>query len=326
MSYAKAQQLITAARDVVLTTHLNPDGDGIAASLALYHALRNMGKRVRFLCPSTVAAMYAFLPHFDALRVVEDETQARRMGPTDLLISGDCGDLKRLGAVAHLRRGALLNLDHHASNDYFGDVNVVDLRAASTGVVVDKLLRRMRVALDQTIATCIYTTLVFDTGRFMHSNTSAAVFRLAARLLDSGIDAAAINRALTYTKRPVDLAVQRLGLQRLLVDAEEPRVAGITLTKADIASVGEEVDDWGELVDIPRSLQGVEVAYLLREQPEGNHVRVSLRSNPPWAVGPVAQHFGGGGHLQAAGCTIDGRLRPIQQNLLQHLRGLFTAP
>ena len=322
MTYAAAQALIESANDVVLTTHINPDGDGIAASLALYHALKGMGKRVRFLCPSSVAEMYGFLPYFNKLRVLEEEQKAKRIKPTDLLISSDCGDLKRLGAVATMRHGSLLNLDHHASNDRFGDCNVVDIKAASTGVVVEKLLKRMGVALDQTIATCIYTTLVFDTGRFMHSNTTAAVFRLSARLLDTGIDASAINRALSYTKRPIDLAVQRLGLEKLAVDKQESRLVGIALSVADRASLGEDVDDWGDLVEIPRSLRGVEVAYLLREQSDGT-VRASLRSNPPFEVGPVAQTFGGGGHLQAAGCTIQGDLKTVQRKLLKALRGVL---
>ena len=256
------------------------------------------------------------------MRVVEDRSQAKRLKKTDLMISSDCGDLRRLGAVASVRCANLLNLDHHASNDRFGDCNVVDVKAASTGVVVEKLLSRLGVSLDQTIATCIYTTLVFDTGRFMHSNTTAAVFRLSAKLLDTGIDASAINRALSYTKRPVDLAVQRLGLERLRVDNEEPRIAGIALSIADRASIGEEVDDWGDLVEIPRSLRGVEVAYLLREQDDGT-VRASLRSNPPFEVGPVAQFFGGGGHLQAAGCTLEGAIKGAQKEILHRLRGVF---
>jgi phosphoesterase RecJ-like protein len=322
MSYKAAQYLIETAEDVVLTTHINPDGDGIAASLALYHALKAMGKRVRFYCPSEVAEIYGFLPYFKQLKVVDDEQKARRLKATDLLISSDCGDLKRLGAVATMRHAALLNLDHHASNDRFGHCNVVDIKAASTGVVVEKLLKRLGVQLDQTIATCIYTTLVFDTGRFMHSNTTAAVFRLSAKLLDTGIDASAINRALSYTKRPIDLAVQRLGLEKLTVDTKESRIAGIALSVADRASLGEEVDDWGELKEIPRSLHGVEVAYLLREQKDGT-VRASLRSNPPFEVGPIAQHFGGGGHLQAAGCTIEGDFAKVRRELLKHLRTIF---
>lgn len=326
MTYQRAQAAIAAADSIIVTTHLNPDGDGIGACLALLLALRAAGKRVGFCCPSPVAGIYAFLPGFDQLEVVDDEAQAKRRRPCDLLIACDCGDVARLGACAQLRRGQLLNLDHHASNDAFGDINVVDLKAAATGVVVDKVLRRLKLPMSPDIATCLYTTILFDTGRFMHGNTTSAVFRFAARLLDSGIDCAAINRALTYTKRPIDLAVSALGLRRLAIDGEESRLAGIALSRRDIAGLGDDVDDWGDLVDLPRSLAGIEAAYLIREQDDGKAVRVSLRSNPPWSVGEVAQSFGGGGHHQAAGCTVPGSLRQVQPELLRRLRAMFTAP
>ena len=325
MTYRAAVQAIAEARSIVVTTHLNPDGDGIAAALALCYALRGAGRRVRFISPSPVPAVYNFLPGSERVEVLEDMAAARRKRRVDLLISCDCGDHARLGACAEIPAQHTLNLDHHASNDRFGSINVVDIHAASTGVVVEKLLRRLDIAMDRTIAACIYTTLVYDTGRFMHANTSAAVFRLAAKLLDTGIDAAAINRALTYCKRPVDLAVQRLGIDRLRIDPQQPRLAGIALSADDIASVGEPVEDWGELVEIPRMLVGIEVAYLLREQPQRDQVRVSLRANPPYVVGSVAQAFGGGGHLQAAGCTVDGSLAQVQRALLPQLRQAASA-
>ena len=113
-----------------------------------------------------------------------------------------------------------------------------------------------------------------------------------------------------------------MGLEQLRVDKAEPRIAGIALSVADRKALGEDVDDWGDLVEIPRSLRGVEVAYLLREQSDGT-VRASLRSNPPYEVGPVAQHFGGGGHLQAAGCTIEGEFKAVQRALLKRLRAVL---
>ena len=318
-NYLAAARAVADAADIVLTTHLNSDADGIGTSLALAVALERLGKRVRFVCPSKPASIYAFLPRFSMAVTMDDEAKAKAMPPCDLLLSSDCGDLKRLGACAHIPRGKLLNLDHHATNDRFGDLNLVDEHATCSGMVAAKLLDRLDVDLDRAMADNLYATLVFDTGRFMHSNTDAAAFRFAARLADLGVDVSAINRALTYTKKPQDLAIMRLGIERLQIDAEEPRLAGIALSRADIATVGEP-EDWGDMVEVPRSLAGNQIAYLMRESKDGTMTRMSLRSNPPFQVSPVAQAFGGGGHLQAAGATFPGSLAECQREIIPRLR------
>lgn len=319
VQYLPAVRAIADAADIVLTTHVNSDADGIGTSLALAIALERLGKRVRFACPTKPAGIYAFLPRFGMAATIDSEAAARALPPCDLLLSSDCGDLKRLGACAAIRRGRLLNLDHHATNDRFGDLNLVDEDATCSGMVAAKVLERLDAPIDGEIATCLYATLVFDTGRFMHSNTDAAAFRFAARLADAGVDVSAVNRALTYTRTAHDLAITRLGIERLRVDGEDARLAGIALSADDIAAVGEP-EDWGDLVDVPRSLAGNQIAYLLRESPDRATTRMSLRSNPPFQVAPVAQAFGGGGHLQAAGATFPGPLADCLREVLPRLR------
>ncbi len=324
--YSEAATRIAAAQTVILTTHLNPDGDGIGAGLALQLALTRMGKQVRFLCPSKIAPGYAYLPEFSSIRVMTEAAQAAAEPRADVIISCDAGDRERIGAVWGVARGTFINLDHHSTNTNFGDLNVVDLSAESTGVAVSRLLTCLDQPIDRLIAECLYTTIVFDTGRFMHSNTTAHTFRWTAALLDTGIDASAINRKLTYTRTVKDLAIQKLGLEHLRVDDQEPRLAGIVLTAADIAAVGEP-EDWGDLVEIPRSLRGNEVAYLLREKRNADGtvvVRASMRSNPPYRIGDVALAFGGGGHQQAAGATIPGDLATVLPDLLRRLRATLS--
>lgn len=319
MPYAAAADALRNAPSITITTHINPDGDGIGAGLALLHALEGLGRQVRFICPSKLASIYAFLPGFDRIEVVDKVDAAKALAACDVMISCDCGDRKRLGAAWDAPRRLLINLDHHATNDRFGDLNLVDEAAESSGVVVSRLLEQLGVPLDQRLAECLYTTIVFDTGRFMHSNTTAHTFRWTATLLDTGIDASAINRALTYTRTPNDLAILALGLEHLTIDSEVPAVAGIALPAARILKVGAP-EDWGDMVDVPRTLQGNRIAYLAREQADRKTVRVSLRSNPPYAVSPVAERFGGGGHRQASGCTIPGNLADCLRELLPLLR------
>lgn len=318
MTYAQAARAIADATTVAITTHVNPDGDGIGAGLALLHALEAAGKRVSFVCPSRLASIYAFLPGFARIVPVTEAAAAAALPRSDVLISCDCGDRKRLGVVLGAPRGQLINLDHHASNDRFGDLNVVDEAAESTGVVVSRVMAELGLPVTRDIATCLYTTIVYDTGRFMHSNTTAHTFRWTAQLLEAGIDAAEINRRLTYTKSAQDLAILRLGLEHLRLD-DAPGLVGIALSAEAIATVGEP-EDWGDLVDVPRSLAGNRIAYLMREAPDRSLVRVSLRSNPPYEVSPVAEAFGGGGHRQAAGCTVPGTLDDALREVLPRLR------
>jgi phosphoesterase RecJ-like protein len=322
-NYLAAARVVADARDVVLTTHVNSDADGIGTSLALAIALERLGKRVRFLCPTRPASIYAFLPRFGIARTVDEDPAAEAEPPCDLLIASDCGDLARLGACGRLRRGKLLNLDHHATNDRFGDLNLVDEAGTCSGMVAAKLLDKLDIELDAELATCLYATLVFDTGRFMHSNTDARAFRFAARLTEIGVDIAAVNRSLTYTRSAHDLAVLRLGLEHLRVDEQDPRLAGIALPRTAIDAVGEP-EDWGDLVEQPRSLAGNQIAYVIRETKDRKTCRVSLRANPPFQVSPVAQVFGGGGHLQAAGLTFPGNLDACLQEILPRLRRQLT--
>lgn len=324
MNYAEVATTLLNAEKICITTHINPDGDGIGAGLALLLALRSVGKEVYFVCPSNLAQMYNFLPSFAEIQIAESAEDVQALGYMGTVISCDCGDLKRLGVVAAVERDSLINLDHHASNDLFGDINLVDVQAESSGVVVEAVLREMSTLMTQDIATCLYTTIVFDTGRFMHSNTTAHTFRWTANLLDAGIDASAINRRLTYTRTVHDLEIQRLALDNLHLDEEEVRIGGIALCATDIERVGKP-EDWGDLVEIPRSLAGNEIAFLLRENSERTQVRCSLRSNPPYIVGTVAESFGGGGHLQAAGCTIEGNLQEVLHILLPRLREQVNA-
>ncbi len=320
-SRSRIAAALTAARTVHLSTHLDPDADGIGSMLALRLALRCSGKRVLCFAPSPVSSLHDFLPGYDAIELLDERDRASRMVPADVQVALDCGDLERVGAPVALRRRTLINIDHHATNDRFGDLDLVDGRAACTAILLDGVLRALGTELDPAMATCLYAAVVFDTGRFLHENTDARVLRFAARLVAVGADLALVNRRLCASRSEHDLAIEALGLRYLRRDRRDPRIAGIALPAAAIAEVGEP-EDWGDLVEIPRSIAGVEMAYLLRERRGGvgPEVKVSLRSNRPYQVGPVAAELGGGGHDLAAGATVAGGLAGVERRLLTLLR------
>ncbi len=309
---------IRAARTIAIATHRNPDADGIGSALALAQALSTAGVRIELCCCDPVPRSCAFLPQAGSIRHLPDEARARRLPPVDLLIACDCGDQDRLGAVAARPHHRLLNIDHHASNPRFGDLVLVK-PVACTAMLIEGLLKPLRAPLNQAIATCLYAGLVYDTGRFLHANTCPATLRCAARLLATGIDGAAIARRLTCTRSRHDLRLQALAIDHLIIDRRDPRLAGIALDRQAISAVGRP-DDWGDLIDVARDLEGVAIAYLLREESDGRNCRCSLRCAAPFDVAAVAATWGGGGHRLAAGCTIPGDCATAHRALRRHLR------
>ena len=318
---AEIANVLAHSQRLAVTCHRQPDGDALGASLAVALALRAAGKDVSVFLPTAFGRQYQFLPGIQGewVEVAGDPNAMAALPEFDalLVLDVDVGD--RLLAVQHVRRKQTLVIDHHASSTAReGDLTHIDATSPCTGMLVEVLLDSLDAPLTPDIAMCLYTALSFDTGRFMHSNTTPAVFRAAARYQEAGCDATVVNRHLAYSRTETDIKAQSAGLQRLVIDGKEPRIAGIVLPHDAIQAVGD-VEDWGELVEWPRSIRGVEVAYLIREQQQGV-ARVSLRANPPYVINGVAERFSGGGHQQAAGCTIFADAVAAAKELLPELR------
>ena len=324
--YNSVIKSLSEADNILITTHIHPDGDGIGSGLALSLALESIGKKVRFICPSPIGSMYEFLPGFNKISICEEIDKAKQLDKADIIISCDTGDINRVGAIWNIPRKKFINIDHHNSNTYFGDINLVDIRATSTGVVIKNLLDIMKVNLNQEIAINLYTTIIYDTGRFMHSNTNSGVFRLTADLIDVGIDFTLINRKLTYNKTIQDLGLQKLAIEHLTQDEIDSCIAGVVLTKEMVENELGSIDSLGDIIEIPRSLQGNEITYVLYEtmDKDGNTIcKLSLRSNPPYNIVNIAKDFGGGGHQQAAGATIIKSKEKVIKKLLPELRAIL---
>lgn len=312
---------------VIITTHVNSDADGLGSGLALYHVLKQQGFSVRFLVDGTVSQTFSFLPGMQFIVSLKTEAEAQAQAQADTLLVVDTGEAKRIGVIEQVKRKETLIIDHHATKgEPFGIPLSVDAKASCTGKLVLALLDQWGIALDPTLANCLYAALCYDTGRFLHSNTGPEEFDLAARLVRAGADPAVIAANLAYNRSPQDLKLQSLALKHLKVDRNDPRLAGIQMPWKSIAKIGEP-EDWGDLVLIPRSLRGVLVSYLLREvEREGKTVcRISLRSEPPVDIAQVAQALGGGGHRQAAGATFEGTLAQARRALIPRLRKALKA-
>ena len=291
-----------SAREVVIAAHVNPDGDAIGSTLAASLALRKRGVRT---WPTwgddsfTVPFNYAFLPGTDQL------VRPHEVPRTATILALDCGALDRLGSLEEYARSAqcLINVDHHSGNHHFGDLNVVVTTASSTAELVTHLIKDMGVELDADIATCLYTGIVTDTGRFQYGNSSPDILRLAADLLSYGVPSVKVAQEVFESSPFGFLKLLGRVLDRAVLD-EDAGFIYSWLKLNDLKDTGVALDETEKLIDALRSTRSAEVAAMFKEQPEGGW-RVSLRSKGPTSVGAIARANGGGGHELAAGFTAD---------------------
>ena len=311
----KIAEEVRGGHNFLLSTHENPEGDAIGSVLALGWALRGLGKRVEILVQDPVPEVLAFLPG-----VQEIIHQAPTEAFFDLALAVDCGDRARLGEeFGKLKApGKIINIDHHVSNSYYGDINFVDPAASSAAEIVFDLLRIIPVPLNREIAENLYTGLLTDTGSFHYSNTTPKTFAAARACLQAGVEPWRVAEQV-YENQP--LARLRL-LPRVLETlevSEEGRVSHVVITREMLAEAKASPALTEDFINFPRSIKGVEVAILFREvSPE--KTRVSFRSRGSVDVARIAEGFQGGGHRSASGCTIKGSLADAKTNVLQVVR------
>lgn len=302
MSFKAIADLINQNGAFTIISHTSPDGDTLGSSLALYIALKALGKTAEVVCDYPVPHIYAFLP------CCEDYKTPDTAQGYETAISVDCADMGRLGESAKLFLAAkrTASIDHHPTNTGFADINVVDGDAAAAGELIFTLvcaLLHKSANLPLDIAECIYTALMTDTGCFAYSNTAPSTFYTAAKLRECGVDTCKINR-LVY--RTVPYEKQKL-LGLALSKAElfcSGKAAYACILKRDIEQVGASEEATEGIIDHLRDIKGVEAAVLARGVDEANTTfKVSLRSKQIVDVGKISASLGGGGHRFAAGYT-----------------------
>ena len=283
---------LKAHERIVLTAHVNPDGDAIGSSLGLMHALKALGKEVQVFIDDDIPAAFSVLPGYELIGKPEEGQNI----PADLLVAVDVS-LDRIGRVKEAVKAPTLNIDHHITNDGKADKLYLDGNAAATAEIIYQLIEELGVPCTQEMAMCLYTGLAMDTGWFRFSNTTPNTMRGAAALLACGAQPHVISEALE--QRPfAEVQSLAFALQKIELLADG-KVAGICL---DHASLQEHEAPEG-LIGMVRVIEGVDIAFTLKEKEPGL-CRVSLRSKGV-DVTKIALKFGGGGHVRAAGCTIE---------------------
>lgn len=293
--------------------HQNPDGDSMGSTLAVTSVLRRMGKTVYAHADSLPGPDLAFLP---ALNSVHLPPLPKKLD-YDVAIFLECSDKKRGGNLDEIfSSGAIIvNIDHHITGEFYGDYNYIDAKASSTAEIIFQLFESMKTKLEPKEATCLYTGLATDTGRFVHSNTTAEAFRVAAGLVSAGADIKKINKEIYYTRSYAETKISGRALEKMQLLCGK-KLSVITLTKEDFETFGADPSHTQGIVSQPIMIPGVEVSILIKE--ERDKVSVNLRSSGSVDVSAIAQQFGGGGHARAAGFkTKDKNLAELTVDLLQ---------
>lgn len=293
-------RVLRDADEVVIATHVNPDGDAIGSTLAASLGLQQLNKKTHptwGTSPLVVPFNYSFLRAVDTFEEPNDVPDAA------VFLALDCGSADRLG-VLETGAGAsdwLINIDHHAGNTEFGKLNIVVTSASSTAELVTRLLQDLDVDIDPDIATCLYAGVVTDTGRFQYGNSSADVLRLAAELIARGVDWVEVAQQVFESAPFGYLKLLGRVLDRAVLHEEESFVYS-WLTRGDLVETAVAMDETDKLIDAVRTTRSAQIAAMFKEQSDGTY-RVSLRSKGPRSVGAIARSQGGGGHELAAGFT-----------------------
>ena len=302
------------SRRVLVTSHERCDGDAVGTTLGIMHMLQAMGKEVIASLSDPVPDSLADLPGVEQI-----VSTLPKPGIVDTVVVLECDSLRRTGfspaALEGLGQTVTLNIDHHLSGRRYADLNWIDPTSPAVGAMVADLARSTGLPVSPAMATCLYAALITDTGSFSFQSTNAHTFSIAEFLLDQGADAFRVARRVFASNSIAKMRILGIVLSRLQVRGD---VCWSYVTMADRVAVGANVEDCEGIVNHLINIAGIEVAVFLREQEATSLLRASIRSKGAVDVATIAEHFGGGGHHNASGCSLQG---PPEQ-ALKHLLAL----
>jgi phosphoesterase RecJ-like protein len=315
----KILDVIRRGRTFLVVAHARPDGDSIGSMLALYHMLKIAGKEPLVYSQDAIPENYRFLPGSD--EVVFDLPVGRSYDAVFLL---DCSELDRVGDHWEeiSKAGPVVNIDHHLSNDRFTEIYLIDAHASSTAELLYRLAGALEWDLSKDAADCLYTGILTDTGGFCYGNTGRDSLFAAADLVARGADPQWVSENV-YESSPI--AKIRL-LAKAMAALEfhlDGKVGLMVVTLADFATCGALHEHTEGFVDLPRSIRGVQVSILFTEVAERSY-KVSLRSKGRVNIERVARSFGGGGHLNAAACRVQGELVAVKSRMLGEIEAVLS--
>ena len=296
----KIRQFLKKHKNFLISAHIGPEGDSLGAQLAFARVIRGMGKNCDIVNSDHYSKEYAFLPGINKII-----TRAR-IKKYDAAVILDCTDITRIGNVVNLldKNIPVLNIDHHVSNTYFGDINLVNASASSVCEVLYSLFKELNIRLDKIISLCLYAGIVTDTGLFRYTNTSAYTHLVVSHLLKWKIDASQVFRNIYQNLNLSELKLVNRVLFNIKEDATG-KIAWVGVRKDMLKKYRPQIDLTDNILNFIRYIKGIEVCVLFRDRVgKEKNIRVNLRSRGRVDVNKIAQQFGGGGHRTASGATM----------------------
>jgi phosphoesterase RecJ-like protein len=305
----KIVEVIRAKRRFVISSHSRPDGDSIGSQLAAAFALRSLGKDAAVINADPAPSPLMQFPGVPEIRIAD-----RVDGDFDAAIIMECGDLARTG-VSGLDRFTVINIDHHPGNTSYGQLNWFDPTAAACGEMVFDLVRALNIPLTRDIATHIYLAILTDTGSFHYSSISPRTFEICRQTLEAGVDPVLVARNVYDSNNMGRLKLFGAVLSAMQID-QTGRIAIVYLDHEMARQAGGTYEDTEGLINLPLTVKEIQ-AVIFFKQSEGDEYRVSMRSKGEIDIGAIAKEFGGGGHKNAAGCTVTGPVDALQKTFIE---------
>ena len=308
----KIAEFIREAQTIAVVSHVNPDGDTIGSAAAMRLILLSLGKDVTLFCDGKVPDMLSLVPGQELFRTPDGSE-----GPFDLMLAVDVSDDKRLGTCASLieKSKRTAQIDHHPTNPLYMEVNSVDGGAPATCMLIHEQMKVLGVSLTRDIAICLYTGISTDTGNFAFGSTNAEAFRIMSELMEHDLPLEKLNRILFRVKSREQTKLLGKALESLTFRGNG-KIAVMKLTLADFETCNALSEHADTIVNYGLDTKGTRMAMLARETEEGQ-IKFSLRTREPFTVNDIAAQFGGGGHPQASGITMDGTLEETTEKVLR---------
>ncbi len=300
---AESAALLREADRILILTHQYPDGDTLGSAYALCRALRALGKQAQVVCADPIPEKYAYM--------TDMPEQTFEPG---YICAVDVADPQLLGSLRPLAERVQLCIDHHGTHARYAEHLMLDADCAATAMMIYDVIRALGVTVTPAIAECIYTGIATDTGCFKYANTSAAAHRVAAELMEIGIRYEMINHVMFDMKSRARVELERLALESMRF-YYGGRCAIMTITNEMTAAAQAGENDMEGLAPLPRQIQGVWVGVTMRQKADGSY-KISVRTDSRADAAAICTRLGGGGHIRAAGCALEGTADGVIEKLL----------